>query len=418
MISASVALAQPSATPEAPFLPYYWIRGTVTDGGSPAVNRIIVLYRDDLNTRIQTLTDNAGWYELNAYELYYYHGVPITFEAAVAYRVAAPRDSTHSTGSEEVINLNNGQGYTEVNMALVEGGGPLLITEVISGTVPLNILRNGNNIEVSWNNTLYPNPQIFMLTGSGSGEFTNSYSATKWVRIFSGGLVEASGISFTPPDTLVHQNQANGAGSGEVYYKGLQAGITDYATNIPSAEAVGKVNFTFGGGNTFFSVPLVLSGTINDIMGSQNYTAGSRLFKQAPDRSGFNTADYFSGTGWTDTIVITPDKGYYFYNIGSQIPVTLVGRVPGAGVSESMGGGNNLFAVQFPKQYDFSIFGAGTAAGDRVLIYNRNAIPVSGFDAVNQSEFGLTQVRLSGMGGYYYYRDPSAGTLTWSPPLP
>ena len=299
-----------------------------------------------------------------------------------------------------------------VNFSLTLGGEP----PVPEGTVPLTIARNGPNIELNWNTTAYPAIDIYYLNGDGTGQFSNT---TGWTLL-------APDITVSP----YSDNGQVGTGNDERYYKALVANIDPDVSPvdgdpsyIASAWAVGKINYAFGGGNTFFSVPLRLIGNMDRIMGNQNfgdgagYVAGSRIYKQTGDRTGFNTTD-FLGVGWTNTLGIDPDKGYYYYNTGSEITITLVGNVPLSAIPETMSGGNTLFSVQFPARYAFTVFGAGTAAGDRVLIYNRLALPTPGFDTVNQSQFGVTGVRLSGMVGYYYYRDPLAAPLVWTPSLP
>ena len=306
--------------------------------------------------------------------------------------------------------------YALSGLQVVEGDWPY-------GSLPLYIERNGADIKILWDAAVFVNPRFYYLTGAGEGEYTNDY--TSWTLLAENAALAVGappGAGYIDGEiTLVDQV---GMGDGELFVKALQRGVAyddvdpdTSETYLAGALAVGKINYVFGSGNTFFAVPLELDGTMDDVMADQGYTSGSRIYQQTTDRSGFDTSDY-NGSTWSDTLTITSDKGFYFYNIGSEIEISLVGDVDTEAIEEIMEGGNNLFGVQFPVIYDFTVFGVDPVAGDRVLQYDRDATPVPGFNTINQSEFATTTERLSGMSGYYYYRDPSADPLYWTPTEP
>jgi hypothetical protein len=318
--------------------------------------------------------------------------------------------------------------------------------EVTEGTVKLYISRSGADIRVSWEASKYPLPTIFALayedSADGKGAYTNQYvippsSVPVWKTVLHNGVFMPSftwGDSsyddnlekygqfvYTGDGKLVNKNQVGaGAVRKEIYYKATINSVEpgDYEDYLPSAEAVGKINYTFGAGNTFFGVPLIMDGTVAQVMSGQvfatgtGYVAGSRIYKQTADRTAFDSADYTAS--WSDGITFAPDKGYYYYNNGNEISITLVGAVPKQAAAQSLGPGNNLFGVVYPARYGFSIFGSGVAPGDQVKQQSADRLA---FDAINPSEFATTTTKLTGLKGYYYDRSVT-DPLVWTPPQP
>ena len=125
-----------AANPQQPFLPFYWVRGTVTRGDTGAVvpGRLVAFYKDfgTIATMATALTDTDGKYQINVYDLFYYQNVPITLEAET-YKVAVPRTDTSNLGTEESITLPAAQGYLDKNLVIIEGGGPMLPSEARPG---------------------------------------------------------------------------------------------------------------------------------------------------------------------------------------------------------------------------------------------------------------------------------------------
>ena len=282
-----------AANPAQPFLPYYWVRGTVTRGDTGAVvsGRLVAFYKEfgTVATMATVMTDSDGKYQINVYDLFYYQNVPITLEAET-YKVAVPRTDTSNLGTEESITLPAAQGYLDKNLVIIEGGGPMLPSEAPAGTVPLEIARNGVNIEVRWNDSLYPKPQIFAMTGTGSGEYTNT--AIRWTKIAAEGAIVPGlsrtwGILDTSAGLLTHEAEVSG-GHAEVYYKGVKAEIDTTVdpgiATLESAWAVGKLDMLVsreGLGYNYVSVPFnYRSNQIRDVLDTAYLDNGTLVFSQ------------------------------------------------------------------------------------------------------------------------------------------
>ena len=127
-----------TTSPEGYALPFYWVRGTVTslETGEPLPNRSVAFYKD-FSQKVEVPTDSAGSYEVNAYDLYYRFGIPVTPEGET-YKIAVPRVRTDDWGTEESVALVTTEGYVTKNLAAIQGGGPLESGNIPAGSTIFN----------------------------------------------------------------------------------------------------------------------------------------------------------------------------------------------------------------------------------------------------------------------------------------
>lgn len=308
--------------------------------------------------------------------------------------------------------------------------------EVPAGTVKLYISRNGDNINLTWEASMYgTNPDIYILTGSGSGEYQNTYDANKW-KIYSDALF--AGKVAMSPGLLVHSNQVGAVSqSPEVYYKGLRRNIgTD---RIQSAEAVGKADVVVGGGRkwTLFSMPFMdAPSDLNQLLGTQaDYAAGIdatssvRIFSH--ELGGWNRASYFDGTSWLavgglSAAIYDGDKGLYMLTRTGDPDnkFTLIGRVKQltATTSYAIKPNWNVVGLPYPVKMDINnIALTGGTRNDNPDLADRIYGHINyGFNACSYLKSDGTWAPLPGVAGFsvinakpMYYRSKSGNDVNW-----
>ena len=364
LIATGMALAQTHGT----FLPYYFIKGVVRQGGVPiTLQRKVIFYKNDIGRRLQVQTDLSGNYEMNIYEVDYYQDVPVTLEGNVRYRIAVPREGSLTTGTEEVKDLIVEEGHMTLDLNIIEGGGPEIPPEAPTGTMSLFIERAGNDVEITWE-ARFVSPQVYMLTGDGAGRFA-SYEG--WARVYNGGIDPAYAAQFSTITNGIRHRDQVGRGTPEAYYKGLQAGIDPAAinpetgsSNLASAFAVGKFNIPLISGlSNMAAMPFIPSNPdISSVIGAQ-LPNGTVLSMRDPTGR-WDEVSYAGG--WSSALNINPDYGFWI-NVSSGSPIlTLVGNVyPGSRRTITLYGGlNNLLGSAYPIQVDLnsSLLGGTLAA--------------------------------------------------------
>jgi hypothetical protein len=228
------------------------------------------------------------------------------------------------------------------------------------GTVPLTIARQGENLRISWNQTLYPNPQLFVLQGDGSGQFTNEMD----------GWVSLATYSQTHPDEIddpaglrdgriVHNGQV-GAGVPELYYKAVKADIVadDLPTIIPTAWAVGKVNIPLQGtvanpGKNLIATPLQtqqgmgVAAVLGEGAGTI-WEAGDMVQSKIAASPAYKTAIYIDNT-WRDAASPANSPSFNLnYRFGNWVitkadkTLTVVGAVLSTDQTVKVYGGGGL----------------------------------------------------------------------------
>jgi hypothetical protein len=269
------------------FLGIHWISGEVVrdsgvDPSVPVDGRTAVFYvtgSDPITgtQRLTATTTNGGTFVINPF---YNKDIPISLDAD--YYSAAVIRGIDEYGADPVAVTLDPVGFNYVRLTLAFGAGPVLGAPI--DTVPLTIGRADSSVAISWDDGAYPGAQIYVLTGDGSGVFTNTYDGSNWKpysdSAFSGEFNDST------PGALLHLAQIS-TGHNEVYYKGVVAGI-DVTTpsgtaTLESAWAVGKVNLGLQGssdnpGKNLISVP----------------------FLARPDTSVLNIFDEGSGSIWDE----------------------------------------------------------------------------------------------------------------------
>ncbi|MFA5113702.1 MAG: hypothetical protein WC529_05350 [Candidatus Margulisiibacteriota bacterium] len=400
VLAGSAAVA---ATPQQPFLPFYWLSGTVAAPTGVAVdNKLVVFYTTDLAVRIETRTDSAGKYSLNPFELQYYQNIPVNLDGSAGYVLAVVRDTPNGYGTLETIVLSSEAGYMIKNLTLIEGGGPYLPTVPVD-TVPLEISRSGNDVRISWEaaNPDYADPQIFLLTGSGTGEYSND--VTRWTRISAG----TAGFDFTnyAAGSVLYLDQVAG-GVPEAYFRAIKAGV-DVAT--PSGRATfeasypyGKINvYVEGNGLLLAGVP-VKDGKMSAIYPPQ-MPSGAELNIYPRVGRGLDKLIARS-TGLTGTDVnVDPGLGFWLENPGTlPLVITFVGQL--AVPLERGIAGLDLTGNPLPAGLSSALLGGTTAD----IIYPQIG---RGLDKVNRGSAGWPALTLRLNQGFWY--EYAAGSRQW-----
>lgn len=102
------------------FYSHYWIEGTVSADALPAAGREVDFYYKDSGKKISAYTDASGRYRLNAYDLQYFFGVPLTYES-VSYNVAVKQTPGETSGFTSNPLLKAIQGYIDQFFAILHG---------------------------------------------------------------------------------------------------------------------------------------------------------------------------------------------------------------------------------------------------------------------------------------------------------
>jgi len=246
--------------------------------------------------------------------------------------ITCTREGITYTGSSEITYPITSFGVVN----LISAAGPP------AGIVPLFISRDGSNIKISWEASKYPTPKIFFMTGDGTGSYSNTYTAgppANWTQVDSTNAASL-GFNFSSygSGSILHLAQVGG-GSPEAYYKGLiPSSLTNLSYYIPSAEAVGKVNFVLSKNATsswnFVSSPLIFN-NLDQIWGT-DFTNGDQLWVWNDAEQKFFAPITFSGGTW-GTGNLNPGYGYLF-NLAGTSPKTgtAIGNVNTSALSRTI----------------------------------------------------------------------------------
>jgi len=311
--------------------------------------------------------------------------------------------------------------YGEIGAAVVERPG------LPWGSVPLYISRQASDIKITWEAD-FVNPQIYVLTGKGSGEYVNTYDTTKWVRVASAGALDPltrTGFTYTSVTrTLLHTGQVGG-GSLEAYYKGIQATrapteIIPGTTTVQcftSAEAVGKVNVQLNSGWNLAGMPF--NATTREGAGNLDDVLGVNIFAQNDMvwifNGGFRSTS-FSGTNWPGSISLVKGKGFWLY-MGSAAVLTLAGPVYRGDFAKQIVSGWNLLADPFPSAFDLTSTSSGLnnpVRDDQIWWYRGGFSSIS---AAGDPASWPSGKSIRPGAGFWYYRN-SDTVYNWRMTLP
>lgn len=104
------------------FYSHYWVQGAVTIDAEPALNRQVNFYLQDPGRKVYAPTNAQGRYLLNAYDLQYYLGIPLTFETT-NYTVTPTLYQGEITPPGRPY-LPAASGYLDQHFLITRSGGP------------------------------------------------------------------------------------------------------------------------------------------------------------------------------------------------------------------------------------------------------------------------------------------------------
>jgi len=414
--------------------PIYWFYGRVLPTSDAGVagpdGRMVITYYQGLPPDLSCASDEVGPRGAAGISQNYiinlmadYRNIP---DAATTYEVATIRGAD-GYGAGPVAVTIDGSGVKRIpDMTLMRGGGVVPVDPPPEGSVRLTISREGEsvgaNIRVSW---VAPIPiNLYALTGPGTGVYTNEVSAWHWID-----PAMVVGYNFYP-GYVIHSGQVR-AGTSEVYYKALIAGLDPYRY-LASAEAVGKFNMNIGTGFNLISIPFATTpsadATVERIFGRGQLTSGgpdtadALYYKPSAGLPNYLKA-YLSSTGWVGGSVmepINPALGYFLEAHADKI-VTVVGEVAlRAGRTVKFDPDYTIFGILYPRPLQLTggrtnpiegAFSGGPDTADAIYYKPNAALPnylkaylsgaswTSGFDP--KPPFG-----------YFYER--KAASFTWN----
>ncbi|MFH1386257.1 MAG: right-handed parallel beta-helix repeat-containing protein, partial [bacterium] len=318
---------------------------------------------------------------------------------------------TFTTNEELGANVKLTATATDANKntsEFAENYGGVVILGVPTGTVPLTIVRDGNNINITWDKALFPRIDLYALTGDGAGNYTND--ATTWGAPVS--AADADG-AFTDVDQV-------GRGDGEKYYKGLVAGKVptdahpDGGTYISQARAVGKVNVSlYGGGRAFISTPFMTS-SLNKAFGV-DFANNDQLWYWDNSLGSFTKTFTFTGGSWPAEENANIAQGYWLditsTNPGVLKTITIIGEVSSAPIRTNIYPGWDMVGNPFPKQTTNTGFNSGMSSNDQIWIWDNQNHLFTGTMSYTESGWNPAAQLLPGLG--YRYNNLGVTGFQW-----
>jgi hypothetical protein len=235
----------------------------------------------------------------------------------------------------------------------------------------------GSACTITWNADKFGgSPQIYVMTGSGTGEFTNSYNSAAWTRVWDGtkflpnlpgnvGQFNTAGLS-----NGISSSMQVGAGSREVYYKALPAASTfpPDAAVFQNAPAVGKILVTAAGKGNYnmVGVPLIqqtAGGTFVDTLSQAINRAGVEIYKFDNTAGGYVPASYAADWGGANFSLIQGEAAWIYNPLDNDLVLTIVGGVPLTTANRTnysvpiLGGQYNMISNIYPQGGKLSALG-------------------------------------------------------------
>ena len=454
LIVASLGAAMARAQDPGVFLPFYFIYDdrVVHEGGTTADNHQVVYYESHPAVSETALITREAFI-MNIMRARYFS--KFTVEPGRSYSVGVALGGDGFGMNPFPYNVT-GKGFDKVELTLRSGEGGGLVPP--AGTVPLLISKDGGSVKLSWDLATYgPNIQLFLLTGDGTGKFTNTYDTTiptkpNWGYVTAGGAGLSGEFDWSTRSSgyVYHANQERATGWPESYYKALRQEIppTSYASLLPTAWAVGKINIPLQGttlnpGKNLVSVPFVPnSRSVKDVFGEGTLSPwgrGDLIQYKYMASPAYLTAIYTADSRWKDaantanepTFDVDPKFGNWIITTANKT-VMVLGNVPlggeevaifsGAGLAT---GGKTLLGQVYPVPVGLagtSLISDGAANGD-LIQYKRSPLEqvyvsaiMSGGDWKNAIDGSPTLdpkiAYLTIPNSYIYVRNAATG-FTW-----
>jgi hypothetical protein len=241
----------------------------------------------------------------------------------------------------------------------------------------------GSPVRLTWNPDVFTiPPQIYAMTGDGTGQYINDNSQNTWILVFNGaalepGLpIELGSFSLDLANHGLLHNDQVGTGPLEVYYKAVATGST-----LEEAPAVGKILTTAYGQSNYnmIGVPLIqnFNSTFLDVLSGAISKSGVEFYKFD------NPSDRYvpainSGAWNTKDITLTTGDAAWIYNpLGEDLVLTIVGGVPSAegnvstAAVEVFGGGRySMISNPYPQGGELSVIGLEPLAGSEIYYFD------------------------------------------------
>lgn len=435
VLLALAAMPAVAATPPL-FDAMYWISGEVkvisSAGHSVDTDlsaRRILFYKllpgGFVETRAFAISDpknGPGRYMLNIYD-----NDNLKINPTDTYYVAVAKDPGDSYGATPEAVTITGKGFEVKNLDIVYGAGPPLPED---GAVQLYISRQGtSDIKISWDPSEV-NPNIYVLTGEGTGRFTNVVD--EW-KDRTDATISGDFEPHTDQAYVLHKNMVGDASTKykEVYYKALRSSMSkaDNPTVLQSAWAVGKADAVLDKFYNLISIPLSPSpdNSISSVMGDLLPDGDKAYIYDVSDPAdrGFVISTKLSPGNWQETFKINPGIGYLVYREDKALEpatrtVTFVGNVLNS-YSANILYQNNLIGNPYPSKIT-GLENAGLTGGspmDKIYDYSLSGTTkgfslLATFDGSNWNN----SIDFSPTKGYLYYKNAVSGSFIWNPPKP
>lgn len=274
--------------------------------------------------------------------------------------------------------------------------------------VQLEIARQEDDIRISWDVTTYGGGiALFMLTGDGSGQYTNNYEG--WVPVIDEPIIDGIGFDYTevPVGRILVLDQFAG-GANELYFKAFTTSGPSDANAFAAAPAVGKINIDVSNSYALYSVPLIpLTGdrrtwALQDIFGDQinngeiQYAQGGLLRVVCEDGI------------WPDKN-IEVSKGFWLKANASK-KISIIGGVLSGEYNRNIVQGYDLYGIPMPVKVEVAAgsdenFGIQPREGDEIqLLYGGGLVRYVYGAAGWGSSFDITLAK------GFWYKNPSTDT--------
>lgn len=323
-----VVSAQQVQAADYPFYPVYYITGTVTVDAPEDYN--VVFYKDIVTAEVKVSL--SGTYEMNVNAIDPPSG-PIATNLDNAFTIALIKRAGGSVASSESINLS-GKGYDIVNFDIAFASKDPIIMYISRA-------ENRKDLIINWklNKDLPADTKIdmYMLVGDGSGSYADA--GDSWTKIISNEVLIASADEFgldAANKKITFKNQ-DGAGSPEVYFKGVLA-YNDKAKTLKEAVAVGKFNIDIYTAKkyNFVSTPFYLYDLSDNLITDPEKIFSNKIAKKDMRVYAFDNSNSekayklisYSG-GWKGDVAdakVYPGFSYWIYNTFGDMSITVIGK--------------------------------------------------------------------------------------------
>lgn len=290
--------------------------------------------------------------------------------------------------------------------------------------IPLYISRGADTFNASilltWETETTTDPVFYILTGEGSGVYTDL--ASSWIK-----LNGTNGFTIDYQNkTAIYTNQV-GTGYSEAYFKALYPGAeSEKDTLLPTATAVGKVNIDIPKDPSqleLAALPLIPANyNIDSVIGKQFGTGQAEVwgFYNAPlNKWG---SEYYNGSTWSGSLPdheMPPDRGYWIKSKTEAKTITIVGYVPVQDRTMTFSSDESLFLYgnSYPKTTAWETSGLSDVLIEKDKIWQWNGDSWESKIYLGNNQWGGADT--SGLlfkHGFWINKQPKADTWIYKKP--